>query len=159
AVSYGLIAWQAALLKAHQPLAFWTAVLNNNQGMYPQRVYVEAIKRAGIRLLLPCINHSADPFIVEGDAIRTGLDSIASLDEQLRAAILAERAKHGSYRDLPDFRRRVTPGPEALALLIRVGALDFTGKNRPALFVDSELLSRDSFSRDSKGSALFASNN
>src|SRR5262249_22651188 len=32
AVSYGLIAWQAAYLKAHHPLAFWTAALNNNQG-------------------------------------------------------------------------------------------------------------------------------
>src|SRR5439155_14501957 len=42
AVSYALIAWDAAWLKVHQPVAFWTAVLNNNQGAYPQRVYVEA---------------------------------------------------------------------------------------------------------------------
>jgi DNA-directed DNA polymerase III PolC len=56
AVSYGLIAWQAVSLKVHHPLAFWTAALNNNQGMYPRRVYVEAIKRAGIELRLPCHN-------------------------------------------------------------------------------------------------------
>ena len=58
AVSYGLIAWQAAYLKAHHPLAFWTAALNNNQGAYPRRVYVEAIKRAGIEMRLPCVNRS-----------------------------------------------------------------------------------------------------
>ncbi len=40
AVSYGLIAWSAVWLKAHFPLEFWTAALNNNQGMYPRRVYI-----------------------------------------------------------------------------------------------------------------------
>jgi DNA polymerase III alpha subunit len=141
AVSYGLIAWQAATLKAHQPLPFWTAALNNNQGMYPRRVYVEAIKRAGMDVLLPCINRSAGPFTVAGEAIRTGLDAVGSLDETLRLALLAERAKRGPYDDLADFRRRVNPGPEALALLIRCGALDFTGKPRPALFLEADLAS------------------
>src|SRR5947209_11201004 len=73
AVSYGLLAWLGAYLKVHHPLCFWTAVLNNNQSSYPQRVYVEAVKRAGIRLLLPCVNRSAGPFAIEGDAIRVGL--------------------------------------------------------------------------------------
>ena len=31
-------------------------------------------------------------------------------------------------------------GPEALATLIRCGALDFTGRNRPALFLEADLL-------------------
>jgi DNA-directed DNA polymerase III PolC len=141
AVSYGLIAWQAAALKAHQPLPFWTAALNNNQGMYPRHVYVEAIKRAGIDVLLPCINRSAGPFAVDGKAIRTGLDAVGSLDEALRLAILAERGQHGLFGDLADFRRRVNIGPESLALLIRCGALDFTGKPRPALFLEADLAS------------------
>jgi DNA-directed DNA polymerase III PolC len=140
AVSYGLIAWQAASLKAQQPLPFWTAALNNNQGMYPRRVYVEAVKRAGIAVRLPCVNRSAGPFTVEDDAIRTGLDVIGSLDEALRQAILTERDRHGPYGDLADFRRRVGPGPESLALLIRCGALDFTGKPRPALFLEADLV-------------------
>src|SRR5262249_24340828 len=153
AVSYGLIAWKAATLKVRHPLPFWTAALNNNQGMYPRRVYIEAIKRAGIPLRLPCVNHSRGPFSVEDDAIRVGLDAIASLDEALRAAILTERDKHGPYRDLTDFRRRVAPGPEALALLIRCGALDFTGQPRPALFLASDLQDRT----DGLGDNLFTS--
>ncbi|MBV9126191.1 MAG: DNA polymerase III subunit alpha, partial [Planctomycetes bacterium] len=139
AVSYGLIAWTAAFLKAHHPLSFWTAALNNNQGMYPRRVYVEAIKRAGITLHLPCINRSAGPCRVEDDAIRVGLEAIAGLDEEFRAALLADREQRGPYLHLADFRRRVAPGPEALALLIRCGALDFTGQPRPALFLEAEL--------------------
>lgn len=139
AVSYGLIAWQAAYLKAHHPLAFWTAALNNNQGMYPRRVYIEAIKRAGIEVRLPCVNRSAGPFVMENGAIRTGLDAIASLDESLRALVLDERQRHGPYHDLANFRRRVQPGPEALGLLIRCGAFDFTQRPRPALFLEAEL--------------------
>jgi DNA-directed DNA polymerase III PolC len=139
AVSYGLIAWRAAYLKVHAPCAFWTAALNNNQGMYPRRVYVEAIKRAGITLRLPCLNRSEEMFTQEDNAIRTGLGAIASLNEELRAAVLQDRQEHGPYRDLADFRRRIHPGPEALAVLIRSGALDFTGQPRPALFLEADL--------------------
>jgi DNA-directed DNA polymerase III PolC len=139
AVSYGLIAWKAAYLKAHYPLPFWTAVLNNNQGTYPRRVYVEAIKRAGLEMRLPCVNHSAGPFTLEGQAIRTGLEAIAGLPTELRERVLDERHEGGAYRDLADFRRRVGPGPEALAVLIRAGALDWTGKPRPALFLEADL--------------------
>jgi DNA polymerase-3 subunit alpha/error-prone DNA polymerase len=142
AVSYALIAWRSAWLKAHFPLGFWTAVLNNNQGMYPRRVYVEAAKRAGLRLLLPCANRSQVPFAIEpgaANAIRTGLGAIASLDEELQAAVVTERTARGPYRDLADFRRRLRPGPETLALLIRAGAFDFTGRARPALFLEADL--------------------
>jgi len=142
AVSYGLIAWKAAALKAHYPGPFWTAALNNNQGMYPRRVYVEAAKRAGIPFRLPCANRSADTFTWEGDAIRVGLGAVATLSEELRAAILGERQRGGPYRDLADFRRRVRPGPEALAVLTRAGALDFTGLPRPALFLEADLQDR-----------------
>lgn len=139
AVSYGLIAWQAAALKARHPLAFWTAALNNNQGMYPRRVYIEALKRAGLVVELPCVNRSEDTFAIDNDCIRTGLGAIASLDEATREAILSERRRNGPFTDLADFRRRVAPTPEALTLLIRCGALDFTGRPRAALFLEVDL--------------------
>jgi DNA polymerase-3 subunit alpha len=107
--------------------------------MYPRRVYVEAIKRAGIDLRLPCINRSAADFVIEGEGIRTGLEAVASLDEALWNLLLADRQRRGLFRDMTDFRRRVNPGPEALALLIRSGALDFTGRPRPALFLEADL--------------------
>jgi DNA-directed DNA polymerase III PolC len=148
AVSYGLIAWNAAYLKAHHPLAFWTAALNNNQSAYPRRVYVEAVKRAGLALRLPCVNRSDGPFLPERDgqtgeeAIRVGLDAIAGLPQELRVRLLVERGRHGPFRDLADLRRRVRPGPEALAVLIRSGALDYTGRTRPALFLEADLQDR-----------------
>jgi DNA-directed DNA polymerase III PolC len=142
AVSYGLIAWEATYLKAHHPVAFWTAALNNNQGAYPRRVYIEAIKRAGIRILLPCVNRSLDVFTPEGDAIRTGLGAISGLALEFRQALLADREQHGDHADFSDLRRRLRPGPETLAVLIRSGACDGFGRPRPGLFLDAELEDR-----------------
>jgi DNA-directed DNA polymerase III PolC len=147
AVSYGLIAWRCLQAKVHHPLTFWTAVLNNNQGVYPRRVYVEAIKRAGFTVRLPCVNRSEAKFRVEKDGIRAGLDAIATLPEEIKKRILGERQK-GPYRDLADFRRRVEAGPEALATLIRSGALDFTGQARPGLFLEADLPDHADGTRD-----------
>jgi DNA polymerase III alpha subunit len=135
AVSYGLIAWQAAWLKAHHPAQFWSAALNNNQGAYPPRVYIEEVKRSGLRLLPPCVNASGLGFSVDGGAIRVGLDAVSGVPEAVRQAIVENRP----YAGLSDLRRRVSIGPEALSALVRVGAFDFTGKSRPALFLEAEI--------------------
>ncbi|MER3417400.1 MAG: hypothetical protein C4297_14495 [Gemmataceae bacterium] len=139
AVSYGLIAWELALYKANRPLDFWVAALNNNQGMYPRWVYVEAIKHAGYDIRLPCVNRSARDFCREDQAIRTGLGAVAGLDETTREAVLAERGRRGPFASLSDFRRRIPCGPEALGRLIEVGAFDFTGQTRPELALEAEL--------------------
>ncbi len=151
AVSYGLIAWHGAYLKAHHPLAFWTAALNNNQGSYARWVHVEAIRNASLTILPPCINRSADTFGVEGEAIRTGLGAIAGLAREVRQRLLDERAAGGPFRHLADFRHRVEPGPEALALLIRAGALDGFGLPRPMLFLQARQPAR----REPRGPELF----
>jgi DNA polymerase III alpha subunit len=62
AASYAAIAYAGAWLKTHYPLEFWTAALNNNQGMYHPRVYVELAKRDGIAFLLPDVNRSEAEF-------------------------------------------------------------------------------------------------
>ncbi len=139
AVSYGLIAWKSAFLKAHFPLYQWNAALNNNQGMYPQRVYVEAIKRDGLVVALPCVNRSAEDFQIDNGQIRTGLLTIAGLDESFRKRLLADRQQRGPYQTLADLRGRLEPGPETLGVLIRTGALDCLGQSRPSLFLAADL--------------------
>src|SRR6202011_1514346 len=80
---------------------------------------------------------------IDEGAIRTGLTAIATLNQEMGLTILEERRQRGPYQNLADFRRRVQPGPETLAALIRCGALDFTGRPRPALFLEAELLERE----------------
>jgi DNA polymerase III alpha subunit len=43
---------------------------------------------------------------------------------------------------MADLRRRLNPGSHALSQLIRSGSLDFTGKSRPALYLEAELQDR-----------------
>jgi DNA polymerase-3 subunit alpha len=140
AVGVANVCWQEAQLKARHPLAFWTAVLNNHEGSYPKRVHVEAAKRAGVSVFLPCVNRSKAGYAEEVAGIRVGLSSIRTLDQTAVEAIVQDRQQGGVYQSLTDFRNRVnTISPQDLALLIRAGAFDFTGRSRAALLRDADL--------------------
>jgi DNA polymerase III alpha subunit len=140
ALATAQIAWQECRLKARSPLAFWTAVLNNHQGGYPRRVHVEAAKRAGLGLYSPCVNRSQVAFAQEVSGIRTGLAAVRNLDRGVAEAVVEERQRGGPYQGLADFRRRVSLSPQDLALLIRTGCFDFTGRARQALLREAEAL-------------------
>lgn len=135
AVSYGLIAWKAAWFKAHHPRAFWIAALNNNQGMYPQWVYLEAIRAAGIDLLSPCVNRSVSGFSVENDRLRVGLRFVRGLSESFLVDLLEDRRLGGAYASLPDLVMRLNPSEEGLWALISSGACDVFGLSRQQLFL------------------------
>jgi DNA-directed DNA polymerase III PolC len=141
AVSYALIAWQESYLKAHCPLAFWTAALNNHQGNYPRRVYTEAAKRSGLQFFLPCVNRSQVAFSQEVAGIRVGLGAVRALDKAACEGVLQQRKDAGPFQSLADFRRRCTSvSGQDLALLIRAGGFDFTGRSRAALLRDADAL-------------------
>ncbi|MCS7167648.1 MAG: DNA polymerase III subunit alpha [Gemmatales bacterium] len=139
AVSYGWLAWEAAWYKAHYPVHFWTAALNNNLGMYPQWVYIEGVKWSGIRILPPCVNGSALEFRVEGNALRVGLGSIRGVPRPVLLRLLEERQRHGPFADVRDLCRRVPMGPEVLARLIQAGACDFMALPREEIFLEAAL--------------------
>jgi DNA-directed DNA polymerase III PolC len=141
AASYALLAYAGAYLKAHHPLEFWTAALNNNQSMYHLRVYVEEAKRGGIRFLLPDANRSQEEFAVEGQAVRVGFNRVSGLGPASIAALLKARAA-GAFDGLSDALCRAGLGrPEARALVL-CGAFDYTGRRRPALMLELELAGR-----------------
>jgi DNA polymerase III alpha subunit len=140
ALATAFIAWQECRLKARCPLAFWTAVLNNHEGAYPRRVHVEAAKRGGLAVYLPCVNRSQLAWTQEVSGLRTGLSAVRALDRGVAEALIEERQRGGPYQTLADFRRRVTSAPQDLALLIRVGCFDFTGRSRAALLREAEVL-------------------
>jgi len=163
--SYALLAYAVAYLKAHRPLEFWTAALNNNQSMYHPRVYVEQAKRMGIRFLLPDVNRSEADFSIdidididaEDDAIRIGLGSVASLGPAGVESV-TEARRAGEFDSLTDCVLRTNLGrPEARALVL-CGAFDFTGKTRPALMIelDLALAVRRSGARTHSSPGLFA---
>ena len=138
AASYGMLAMQAAAHKVRHPAEFWAAALNNQHGAYPRRVYIEAIKQAGIRLLPPCVNQSHEGFTVEDGAVRVGLDAITALPTELRERLLANRREHGAFRGLADFVERMEPTRATLSALIRCAAFDFAAVSRDSLFAQAK---------------------
>jgi DNA polymerase III alpha subunit len=127
AASYGVLAWASAWLAAHHPLAHWVGALNNNQGLYDARVYLEQAKREGIRVLLPCVQRSGVEFTVDEGGIRVGFNRIFGIEEREVAQILEGRP----FDSLEDFLARTKISRPSLRALALSGALDWTGLPRP----------------------------
>ncbi len=131
AASYGALAWASAWLAAHHPVAHWVAAINNNQGLYDARVYVEQAKREGVKVRLPCVQRSGIEFTEEDGAIRIGLGRIFSLPgkeiDQIRDA--------RPFDSLADFLVRTRISRPSLRNLVLCGALDWTGFPRPRIWM------------------------
>ncbi len=136
ATVYANIAWQTAFLKANYRQQFYTSLLNNHIGMYPLRIYVWDAIRHGIRVLLPHVNRSDIEWMVEGKAIRAGLDIIKGLSCKTMNAIIEQR-EIKPFTDIDDLRRRVKFRKPELQNLIHIGACDGLGKSRPAMLMRS----------------------
>lgn len=134
AVTYGRLAWRCVFLKAHWPIAFLCAVLDNDAGYFDTGVYVEECKRLGARLLSPCVQTGQDRFeLVEQDAIRVGLGQVHGLTQRTRERIATARRAGGPFRSFDDFLHRVEPQRDEATALVRVGACDAFGIARREL--------------------------
>ena len=145
--SYARLAYAVAYFKAHHPLAFWVAALNNNQSMYHPRVYVEEAKRAGIRFLGPDINRSREEFAIEQvgqpgggcpGVVRVGFNRVDGLGPMGIKAILAGGADR-PFQSLSDCLDRTGLGKEEAQALILCGAFDALAVTRPALIMELNL--------------------
>jgi DNA polymerase-3 subunit alpha len=137
--SYAVESFQSLYLKAHFPLEFMTAVINNFGGYYHTWVYFNEARRCGAAIALPCINRSEYKTTVYGEEIFVGFIHIQNLEQKLALRIVEERRIHGVYADLEDFVIRVHPGIEQMILLIRTGALRFTGNTKSRLLWEAHL--------------------
>ncbi|MBV8879725.1 MAG: DNA polymerase III subunit alpha, partial [Planctomycetaceae bacterium] len=91
AASYGVLAWASVWLAAHHPVAHWVAALNNNQGLYDARVYLEQAKREGVEVRLPCAQKSGLEFREEDGAIRVGFNRVFGIEQREIERILEAR--------------------------------------------------------------------
>src|SRR5258705_10736555 len=139
AASYGVLAWASCWLAAHYPVAHWTAALNNNQGLYDARVYLEQAKREGIPVRLPCAQESDLEFKEEHGAIRVGFNRIFGIEQREIAQILEARP----FSSLGDFLARTKLSKPSLRSLVLCGALDWTGMARPRILMTARSKGRD----------------
>ncbi|WP_395625869.1 DNA polymerase III subunit alpha [Daejeonella sp.] len=131
--SFAVESYQSLFLKTYFPLEFMVAVLNNYGGFYQRWVYVHELKKAGANVHLPCVNKSEAKVSIQGKDAWMGFIGIQGLESHFMELIPAERNANGPYRDLADLIKRTGISLEQAIILIRVGALRFTGSNKKEL--------------------------
>lgn len=121
-------------------MEFMVSVINNFGGFYSRELYFHELKKTGAVIHLPCVNRSSYLSSISGIQVYMGFVHVQALEEQFMLKVIEECGKNGSHTDLADFIERLSPGIEQLNILIRVGALRFTGKNKKELLWEANFL-------------------
>ena len=133
AVCYAVVAYQTAYLKAHYPQQYMAALMTSVLDRLDKiSGYIAECKELGIAVLPPDINHSEDPFVAEGEAIRFGLGAVKNVGRAMIRAISANRAEEGPFRTMEDFLERMADelNKRAVEHFIKCGAFDCFGHHR-----------------------------
>jgi len=152
--SFAVESYQSLFLKTYYPIEFMVAVLNNYGGFYNRMVYVNEAKRAGGAIQLPCVNESTLRTSIQGKLVYLGFDCILNLEGKLAELIPHERQNNGAYSSLENFVLRTGAVLEQLIILIRCGALRFTGVGKKELLWEAHLFLSEK-QKDHTGNLLF----
>lgn len=137
--SYAVESYQSLYLKAHYPLEFMVAVINNFGGFYRTEFYFHEARMNGGDIQAPCVNNSEYLTTLQGKRIFMGFIHLKSLETKLAQQIVADRERHGPFTSLDSFLRRLDVGLEQVRILIRIGAFRFTGKDKQRLLWEAML--------------------
>ena len=140
--SYAVESYQSLYLKAHFPIEFAVAVINNFGGFYSRELYFYELMRAGARVHRPCVNQSDHYTNLRGIDSWVGFIHVKGLELTTIENLVAARDRCGPYTNLADFIDRTAIGAEQLELLVRVGALRFTGKSKKQLLWEGDYLQK-----------------
>ena len=142
AAAYGVVAMQTAWLKRYYPVQFMAAMINSVYGNVSKIAgYIQYCRGRNIPVLPPDVNRGRWKFTVgkaeSGEAgILFGLGAVKGVGENAVREIIREREAGGAFRDILDFCRRIDPGEcnkRVVESLIKVGAFDALGANRPQM--------------------------
>ena len=151
-VTYALLAYRTAYLKANYPIEYMVALLNTySDNMEKVRSAIAECRRLGIKVLPPDISKSHANFTIETSpsastqvngekrseaAIRFGLASIKNVGLSPIQHILAGRESGGDFKSLEDFCHRTdlrNINKKVLESLIKAGVFDSLGSRKVLL--------------------------
>jgi DNA polymerase-3 subunit alpha len=141
-VSYALIAYRTAYLKANYPTEYMVALLDTySDNMEKVHSAIAECRRLGIKVLPPDINKSRANFTIEKQddsdlAIRFGLASIKNVGASPIEHMLSGRDSGGDFKSTEDFCYRIdlhNINKKMLESLIKVGAFDSLGSRKTLL--------------------------
>ncbi len=137
--SYAVESYQSLFLKAHYPLEYMVATINNFGGFYRTEFYVHEARMWGAEICAPCVNLGDYHTTIKGKKIYLGFIHLESFETRVGMRIAEERDKNGPFADFNDFLDRVPISVEQVSILIRINAFRFTGKPRRALLWEAHL--------------------
>ncbi len=140
--SFAVESFQDLYLKTYYPIEFMVGVINNFGGFYSTELYFIELRKAGGIPCLPCVNNSEYLTSIQGKDVHAGLVHLKNLEQSVAFYIVNERRRHGPYLNLQDFIARTAVPPEALDILISVGAFRFTGKSKKQLLWEANFLQK-----------------
>lgn len=159
AVAYALIGYQTAYLKAHYPIEFLTALLNN-AGVDVERTafFIGEANRMDVQVLPPDVNRSSSRFVPEGENIRFGLSAIKNVGIKISDSVVEERLRNGEYESLTGFAKRMRQyglNKKVLESLVKSGALDSFGVERATALENLDLILKAAGNGISPQNSLF----
>ncbi len=131
--SYAVESYQTLFLKAHYPLEYMVATINNGGGFYRPELYIHEARMCGGIIEPPCIHHSDYGCTIDGCTIYLGFGFINGLENDTIASIIGHRFAEKPYVSLIDFIERTQIGLVQLCLLIRISALRCLGEAKKDL--------------------------
>lgn len=131
--SYAVESYQSLFLKAHYPLEYMVATVNNGGGFYRTELYLHEARMHGGIIHPPCVNHSDIHTLIDGNNIYLGFAMLQELEISTAEQLVHERQQNGPFSSLIDFMDRVHCGIEQLSILIRIQAFRFTGIGKKEL--------------------------
>ena len=107
-VSYALIGYKMAYLKANYPLMFILANLNIfGNAQIKSKEYLSEALSYHLKIQKPDINKSSNLFINEGINILLPFNQIVGITDEFAKVIYEEKKQNGDYKSVFDFVRRI----------------------------------------------------
>lgn len=144
AISFAILAYASAWLKAHRAPEFYCGLLNNQpMGFYSPATLVKDARRHGVRVRPACAVASGwDCAVGEDDSLRLGLRVVRGLSALRGMALVAERERR-PFDSLEDLRRRVPLDKDELRALASVGAFAALSSHRREAMWEAERVLRE----------------
>jgi error-prone DNA polymerase len=139
AISFALLAYASAWLRAHR-FAEMTAALLNNQpmGFYSCATLVRDAKLHGLRVLPVCaVRSELRCRVVDDDTIRLGLNQLRGFSRASAEHLVSERTR-GPWQSMEDFMLRCPLPRDERRVLAKAGALNELAPHRRAALWEVE---------------------
>jgi len=133
--SYAVESYQTLYLKAHYPLEYMVATINNFGGYYRTEIYVHEARMLGATIESPSINEGDYECIIIGKRIILGFNLIQNAESKIILKIYQERHRNGRFTSFENLMSRCYIPLEQLLMIIRVDALrDFPSDRKGLLW-------------------------